>query len=226
MEKIINKFRSIFDDYDYHNHNITKLVSAVELLMQMMSLVDNRDNDYIKKISSFLNLVSSDIDSEILDIGMVEYIYATKIIPILEYFECKYYNIEVKSSVDIAKEMLEDQYVQIEAGVPRNVKAERKMFGKIKEVGMNLDKIYRDTAARCLNNNKERSERALRDLEKTSKTMSLFKMQESIVILEISSMIQGLAETLHECIINKSLTVPKDDILYMGFERLKSLEFS
>lgn len=227
MEKLISKFKGIFDNYDYYNHNIGKLILSVELLAHMMSLVDTNDQEYIKKISSFLSLVSSDIDKEILDIGMVEYIYATKISQILDYLEYKYRNVTIKSPTEVVQDMLQDQYVLFETGahISYNKVADKKLFGKVKEVGMNLEKIYRDTANRCLNNNKERGERALRDLEKTSNTMSLLNWHENVKILEISNTIHGLCNTLYDCITKKNLTVPLDDLLYKGFENLKLTEF-
>ena len=219
MEKIIKKFKEVFDNYDYANHNITKLVSAVELLMQMMSLVDAKDQEYIKKISSFLNLVSSDIDSELLDIGMVEYIYVTKVVPILEYFEYKYKDATVRSSLEIIKELLLDQYT-FEAGINR--KEDKRMFGKLKDVGMNLEKIYRDVANQC--KGKERSERALRDLKKTSKTMSLLAWHDNVRILDISNILGGISQMLEEYITKDKIF--SDDLITMSFERMKNMEFT
>jgi hypothetical protein len=225
MREIINKFKGIFDNYDYQNHNITKLVLAVELLSQIMSLVDTNDQEYIKKISSFLSLVSSDIDKEILDIGMVEYIYATKIYPILDFLEYKYKNVTVKSSTEIVQDMLQDQYVLFETGghMGYNKVEDKRMFGKIKEVGMNVEKIYKDIANQCMN--KERGERALRDLKKTSKTMSLLSLHENVSILDISSSIGGISRILLDCISNNKFTTKLDELFSMGFERIKVLEF-
>jgi hypothetical protein len=225
MEKLISKFKGIFDNYDYYNHNIGKLILSVELLAHMMSLVDTNDQEYIKKISSFLSLVSSDIDKEILDIGMVEYIYATKIYPIMDYMERKYKDVTIKSSAEIVQDMLRDQYVLFETGghIENNKVEDKRMFGKLKGVSMNLEKIYKDIANQCLD--KERGERALRDLKKTSKTMSLMCLHENVSILDISNSIGGLSGILIDCITNNKFTSSMNDLFNMGFERLKHIEF-
>lgn len=90
MRKLTRRFKESFKSYDYNEQNIDILLSILDTILEMMGIVEMADHDYIKKLSSFTRLLSSGYSNTIMEAAMIEEIYETTILPILDRFDEKY----------------------------------------------------------------------------------------------------------------------------------------
>ena len=90
MLKLTRKFKEGFKSYDYASQDIDILLSMLDIILEMMGIVEMSDHENIKKLSSFTRLLSSGYSHTIMDAVMIEEIYATTIIPVLDHFDEKY----------------------------------------------------------------------------------------------------------------------------------------
>lgn len=92
MKELILRFKESFKKYDFEsNNNITVLLDMINCILEMMNICDSDDHPKIKKLTSFLKLLSTDFCRDILDIGTIMDIYCLNVEGILEYLEEKYY---------------------------------------------------------------------------------------------------------------------------------------
>ena len=90
MKKLTRKFKEGFASYDYNEQDIDILLGLLDIILEMMGIVEMSDHDYIKKLSSFTRLLSSDYSNTILDAVIIESIYHDTILPVLDHFDEKY----------------------------------------------------------------------------------------------------------------------------------------
>ena len=90
MKKLTRRFKEYFNSYDYNEQNIDILLSILDTILEMMGIVEMSDHDDIKKLSSFTRLLSSGYSNTIMEAAMIEEIYETSILPILDRFDEKY----------------------------------------------------------------------------------------------------------------------------------------
>lgn len=111
MKKITKKFRKIFESYDYTSQDNKILLSLVNLIVEMMTIVDNDDNVYIKKLSSFIKILSSDFCLDVINEKMIIEIYSTQIIGVLSYLDNKYEPQKDQSTTDDIRDFLLDDLI-------------------------------------------------------------------------------------------------------------------
>ena len=90
MRKLTRKFKEGFKSYDYNSQDIDILLSMLDIILEMMGIVEMSDHENIKKLSSFTRLLSSGYSHTIMDAVMIEEIYDTTILPVLDHFDEKY----------------------------------------------------------------------------------------------------------------------------------------
>lgn len=98
---LTQRFRSSFIGFDFSDKSIDILLELIDIVIDLMIKVDYQDNTGgVKKISSFLKLLSSDYCQENLDIEIIQSIYYMQISPILDYLDKKYNNYNPKNLLD------------------------------------------------------------------------------------------------------------------------------
>lgn len=90
MRKLTRRFKELFNNFDYNEQDIDILLSILDTILEMMSVVEMSDREDIKKLSSFTRLLSSGYSNTIMEAAMIEEIYNTSILPILYKFDEKY----------------------------------------------------------------------------------------------------------------------------------------
>ena len=98
---LTQRFRSSFIGFDFNEKSIDILLELIDIVIELMTKVDYRDNTTgIKKMSSFLKLLSSEYCTENLDIEIIQSIYYMQISPILDYLDKKYNNYDLRNVLD------------------------------------------------------------------------------------------------------------------------------
>lgn len=90
VRKLTRKFKEGFKSYDYISQDIDVLLSLLDTILEMMTIVEMSDHDNILKLTSFTRLLSSRYSNTILDAAIIEDIYVTTILPVLDHFNDKY----------------------------------------------------------------------------------------------------------------------------------------
>lgn len=90
MKKLIRKFKETYKTYDYNEQDIDILLDLLDIALEMMNVVEMEDHGYIKKLSSFIQILSSGYSNTLLDAILIEEIYRTNILPILDELNKKY----------------------------------------------------------------------------------------------------------------------------------------
>lgn len=90
MKKLTRKFKEGFRSYDYNEQDIDILLALFDIVLEMMNIVNMEDHGNIKKLSSFIQLLSTGYSNSIIDAILIEEIYDTTIIPVLDSFDNKY----------------------------------------------------------------------------------------------------------------------------------------
>ena len=109
MKELTKKFRENFERFDYSEDAIDVLLVLMDTILEMLTMTDYGDSAVcIKKLSSFLNLVSAEFCKDILNLEMVKAIYNVQILPILNYFDRKYDKESSKGAIRLAKQLLDD----------------------------------------------------------------------------------------------------------------------
>lgn len=90
MKKLIRKFKEGYRSYDYNEQDIDVLLDLLDMVLEMMDIVEMEDHGYIKKLSSFIQILSSGYSNTLMDAILIEEIYNTSIIPILDELNKKY----------------------------------------------------------------------------------------------------------------------------------------
>ena len=95
MRKLTLKFREIVQRYDCTNREFNILTSLLDIILDMLVITDHEDTQvHIRKLSSFVKLLSSDFCQDIIDTDMIDTIYENQILPILLHFDHKYGEFE------------------------------------------------------------------------------------------------------------------------------------
>lgn len=82
MEKLVSRFKKIFHNYDYENYNIDVITELLDIILEMMKIVDVDDVDDMKRLSSFVKVLSSDFCRDVINPDVIDDIYTEQIIPI------------------------------------------------------------------------------------------------------------------------------------------------
>lgn len=90
MKELTLKFRTIFHRYDYENCNLDILMELLDVVLEMAKIVDLDDSDNIKRLASFIKVLSSDFCKDIITSNMIDEIYVEQVIPIFVEFDNKY----------------------------------------------------------------------------------------------------------------------------------------
>ena len=90
MKKLIRKFKEVYKTYDYNEQDIDVLLDLFDIVLEMMNIVEMEDHGYMQKLSSFIQILSSGYSNKLMDAILIEEIYNTNIIPILDNVEKKY----------------------------------------------------------------------------------------------------------------------------------------
>ena len=105
MKKLLRKFREMYKSYDYNEQDIDILLDMFDVVLEMMNIVVMEDHGYMRKLSGFIQILSSGYSNTILDAITIEEIYNSNIIPILDelnkkYVEKKFIAINTKEIVN------------------------------------------------------------------------------------------------------------------------------
>ena len=109
MKELVQKFKEIIAEYDYQSQDSHVLLNLINILLSMMTITDYGDHHKIKKIASFLKILSSDFCQELLDEEVIEDIFDNSVVPILHSFEEKYSSPDTSNKKD-------DKYFNTEIG--------------------------------------------------------------------------------------------------------------
>jgi hypothetical protein len=90
VKKLIRKFKEVYKTYDYNEQDIDVLLDLFDIVLEMMNIVEMEDHGYMQKLSSFIQILSSGYSNKLMDAILIEEIYNTNIIPILDNVEKKY----------------------------------------------------------------------------------------------------------------------------------------
>lgn len=90
MKKLIRKFKETYKTYDYSEQDIDILLDLLDIVLEMMNIVEMEDHASMQKLSSFIQILSSGYSNKLMDAILIEEIYNTNIIPILDNIEKKY----------------------------------------------------------------------------------------------------------------------------------------
>ena len=90
MKKLLRKFKETYKSYDYNEQDIDILLDLLDIVLEMMNIVEMEDHGYMRKLSSFIQILSSGYSNTIMDAILIEDIYKSNIIPILDELENKY----------------------------------------------------------------------------------------------------------------------------------------
>lgn len=90
MKKLIRKFRETYKTYDYNEQDIDILLDLLDIVLDMMNVIETEDHGYAKKLSSFIQILSSGYSNTLMDAILIEEIYNSSITPILDELNKKY----------------------------------------------------------------------------------------------------------------------------------------
>lgn len=90
MKKLTLKFRKIYSDYDYEDHNLDVLFKLMDIVLEMLKIANQEDVDNIKRLASFVKVLSSDFCLDVMNADIIDEIYANQILPIFVEFDNKY----------------------------------------------------------------------------------------------------------------------------------------
>lgn len=90
MKKLLRKFRETYKSYDYNEQDIDILLNLFDIVLEMMNVIDVEDFGYMRKLSSFIQILSTGYSNTIMDAILIEELYNSNIVPILDEFESKY----------------------------------------------------------------------------------------------------------------------------------------
>ena len=90
MKKLTRKFKEGFRSYDYNEQDIDILIALLDTVLEMMGIVSMEDHENIKKLSSFIQILSSGYSNTIIDALLIEEIYENTILPVLDEFDNRY----------------------------------------------------------------------------------------------------------------------------------------
>ena len=110
MKTLTENFRKYFENFDFNDQNYNTLHALVDIILEMLSITDY-EGEKIKKLSSFVRLMSSDFCEDIMDLDTVRYIYESSVLPILDYFDNKYDDTKSMGETmhQMAKKMMQDE---------------------------------------------------------------------------------------------------------------------
>lgn len=118
MERLIKKFKDFFMRYDVEEKNVDLLISAVDTIIEIMSIINIEDYDIVKKMVSFVKLISNDT-GEFIDEDMVNDIYIRHIMPVLDELESKYVDKNIKSVTEVVREFIDENHPNVAKVVTR-----------------------------------------------------------------------------------------------------------
>lgn len=90
VKKLIRKFKEMYKGYDYNEQDIDILLDLLDIVLEMMNIVEMEHHGYMQKLSSFIQILSSGYSNKLMDAILIEEIYNTNIIPILDELEKRY----------------------------------------------------------------------------------------------------------------------------------------
>ena len=90
MKELTLKFRRVYHSYDYDKCNIDILMELLDIVLEMMKIVNNDDSDNIKKLASFIKVLSSDFCRDVINANVIDDIYTEQILAIFVEFDNKY----------------------------------------------------------------------------------------------------------------------------------------
>lgn len=117
MKKLIRKFKEGYKSYDYNEQDIDVLLDLLDMVLEMMDIVEMEDHGYIKKLSSFIQILSSGYSNTLMDAILIEEIYNNSIIPILDELNKKY----TKGFVAIGTKEIVNGVPHVAVSVDKNI---------------------------------------------------------------------------------------------------------
>ena len=92
MKELVQNFKKFVNEFKFDSQEKQLEISMklVDIILEMLTITEPVDASNVKILASFTKILSSDFCHNILDSDMVGSIYASKVVPILDYFEEKY----------------------------------------------------------------------------------------------------------------------------------------
>ena len=164
MKTLLRKFRQLYKSYNYAEQDIDILLSLFDIVLEMMDKLDAEDCGYMKKLSSFIQILSSGYSNTIMDAILIEEIYMSNIIPILDELERKY----------VVKKFIAINTKEIINGIPHIAVTTDKDVLKLSEDFIN-NNVGFDTYRKTI------LEEMQRDIETNGTGKTLFNMSKDVI---------------------------------------------
>ena len=232
MKNLTLKFRNTFQNYDYNHPDIDILLILVETILDIMQLISQDDCEDMKKLSSFVKLISEEKDEN--DIGFsdtIDYVYEYEIIPLLVKLDNKYETTEKeiddtlfdKFNTDSKKvEYKEDSLEFIcDYEITNEQILEQKLLFDIMKSTVNRASIIYGYII-----DGKVGDVILRELCEISVSSELTEMHSNPSIRKISSALHIMTDFFINVInTGQVIEVQKQEEIYESIESMKSLEY-
>lgn len=187
MKTLLRKFRQMYQSYNYAEQDIDILLNLFDIVLEMMDKLDVEDCGYMKKLSSFIQILSSGYSNTIIDAIMIEEIYDSNIVPILNELESKY----------VVKKFIAISTKEIVNGIPHIAVTTDKDVLKLSEDFLN-NNIGFDTYRKAI------LEEMQRDREENDNGQRLFNMSKDVI---------GILYRIYDSFTNGRTREHKEDYL-------------
>lgn len=203
MKKLIKEFRDTFQNYNFLEPNVDVLLHLLDTVLAMMEIVDFDDYPNIKRLSSFIKILSSDFCRDMMDTTMVDNIYETQVLPILVEFDHKYY--EADSYDRVSEKMKEEAKAKGEfMGItienlpaPKYTRSKNNDTQSCFDVLKNTSKKLYDIFVGVINNSLNKAEdKVLRELKQIDESAKISRCHSNESIKTVASAICTIAEFL------------------------------
>lgn len=207
MKKLIKEFRDTFQNYNFLEPNVDVLLHLLDTVLAMMEIVEFDDYPNIKRLSSFIKILSSDFCRDMMDTTMIDNIYETQVLPILVEFDHKYY--EADSYDRISEQMKEEakdkgEYKGKFTGItiedlpaPKYTRSKNNDTQSCFDALKNTSKKLYDIFIGVVNNSLNKSEdKVLRELKQIDESAKISRCHSNENIKTVASAICTISEFL------------------------------